>query len=132
MKFLIGLLLGLILGIAGASAFLITAGGGDYFVGASPRVRELEASLREAQQEREWLRGRLSDATQSANRLESRFVGLSARFEALADETGHPQAVAPVAVQAGKAPAPAPAKAVTLPAPLPGAEKQAAPASPAP
>jgi len=130
MKFLIGLLLGLILGIAGASAFLITAGGGDYFVGASPRVRELEASLREAQQEREWLRGRLSDATQSANRLESRFVGLSARFEALADETGHPQAVAPVAVQADKAPAPA--KAVTLPAPLPGAEKQAAPASPAP
>jgi len=51
-KFLIGLLLGLILGVAGASAFLITAGGGDYFVGASPRVRELEASLREADQER--------------------------------------------------------------------------------
>ncbi len=59
-KFLIGLLLGLILGAAGASGFLITAGGGASFVGASPRVRELEASLREGQQERQWLRGRLS------------------------------------------------------------------------
>lgn len=82
-KFLIGLLLGLILGVAGASAFLITAGGGDYFVGASPRVRELEASLREADQERQWLRGRLSEATETGNRLESRFVSLAARFEAL-------------------------------------------------
>jgi hypothetical protein len=82
-KFLIGLLLGLILGVAGASAFLITAGGGDYFVGASPRVRELEASLREADQERQWLRGRLSEATEMGNRLESRFITLAARFEAL-------------------------------------------------
>lgn len=82
-KFLIGLLLGLILGIGGASAFLITAGGGDYFVGASPRVRELEASLREADQERQWLRGRLSEATQMGSRLESRFISLAARFEAL-------------------------------------------------
>jgi hypothetical protein len=82
-KFLIGLLLGLILGIGGASAFLITAGGGDYFVGASPRVRELEASLREADQERQWLRGRLGEATQLGSRLESRFISLAARFEAL-------------------------------------------------
>ena len=82
-KFLIGLLLGLILGIGGAAAFLITAGGGDYFVGASPRVRELEASLREAEQERQWLRGRLSEATEMGNRLESRFIGLATRFEAI-------------------------------------------------
>ncbi|MFP6664302.1 MAG: hypothetical protein VCC00_08900 [Deltaproteobacteria bacterium] len=95
-KFLIGLLLGLILGAAGASGFLITAGGGDYFVGASPRVRELEASLREGQQERQWLRGRLSDATESASRLESRFLGLAARFEVLSDESSHPEVVARV------------------------------------
>jgi len=91
-KFLIGLLLGLILGVAGASAFLITAGGGDYFVGASPRVRELEASLREADQERQWLRGRLSEATEMGNRLESRFITLAARFEALG---GKPAATVP-------------------------------------
>lgn len=98
-KFLIGLLLGLILGVAGASAFLITAGGGDYFVGASPRVRELEASLREADQERQWLRGRLSEATEMGNRLESRFITLAARFEALggkpADTVPSPDAKLP-------------------------------------
>jgi len=82
-KFLIGLLLGLILGAAGAFAFLLTAGGADYFVGASPHVRKLEASLREADQERQWLRGRLSEATEMGNRLESRFITLAARFEAL-------------------------------------------------
>lgn len=92
-KFLIGLLLGLILGIGGASAFLITAGGGDYLVGTSPRVRELEASLREAQQERQWLRGRLSEASELSNRLESRFLALAAKFEALANDTGHPTAL---------------------------------------
>lgn len=127
MKFLIGLLLGLILGIAGASGFLITAGGGDYFVGASPRVRELEASLREADKEREWLRGRLSEATQLANRLESRFLGLAARFETLADETGHPETVGTAQAPRASASAPA-AGARAKPAPLPAV----APSKPAP
>ncbi|MEO2169604.1 MAG: hypothetical protein ABGY42_16095 [bacterium] len=120
-KFLIGLLLGLILGAAGASGFLITAGGGDYFVGASPRVRELEASLREGQQERQWLRGRLSAATESASRLESRFLGLAARFEALSDETGHPEAVAP-ALSATDRPT------AKLPVPVPAPEPSTPPA----
>jgi hypothetical protein len=122
-KFLIGLLLGLILGAAGASGFLITAGGGDYFVGASPRVRELEASLREGRQERQWLRGRLSEATESASRLESRFLGLAARFEVLSDEAGYPEEVLPLLPTATR-------PAAMPPAAVPDAEAKTAPDTP--
>ena len=129
-KFLIGLLLGLILGVAGASAFLITAGGGDYFVGASPRVRELEASLREADQERQWLRGRLSEATETGNRLESRFVSLAARFEALGG-TGvipppGPATATPIPSKAAPQPATAP-KNQAAPNDLPSTQPTASP-----
>ena len=140
-KFLIGLLLGLILGVAGASAFLITAGGGDYFVGASPRVRELEASLREADQERQWLRGRLSEATEMGNRLESRFITLAARFEALggkpADTVPSPDAKLPKTAPTtppsrtkplAKPVAPTAAPAA-VPAAAPAAQRPAAPPS---
>ncbi|MDG2308879.1 MAG: hypothetical protein P8R42_30215 [Candidatus Binatia bacterium] len=79
-KFIMGLLLGLILGIGGTAVFLISAGGGDYLVVTSPRVRELETSLKQADQEREWLRGQLRDSNQILVKLESRFVALATRF----------------------------------------------------
>ncbi|HYC21172.1 MAG TPA: hypothetical protein VEI94_00640 [Candidatus Bathyarchaeia archaeon] len=87
-RFVIGLLLGLLLGIAGTSAFLITAGGGDYLISSSPRVRELEATLKEAEKEREGLSKRLDQFTDMTTRLESRFIALGARFEALAKQAG--------------------------------------------
>lgn len=86
-KFIMGLLLGLILGIGGTAAFLISAGGGDYLVVTSPRVRELEASLKQGDQEREWLRGQLRDSSQMLVKLESRFIGLATRFEDLGSHT---------------------------------------------
>ncbi|MBM4269512.1 MAG: hypothetical protein FJ144_23400 [Deltaproteobacteria bacterium] len=82
-KFIMGLLLGLILGIGGTAAFLITAQGGDYLVATSPRVRELEATLKQGDSEREWLRHQLRESSDSLTRLESRFVGLSERFDRL-------------------------------------------------
>lgn len=85
-KFIIGLLLGLILGIGGTAAFLISAGGGDYLVSTSPRVRELETSLKQADQEREWLRGQLRDSNEILVKLESRFVALATRFEDLGSQ----------------------------------------------
>lgn len=85
-KFIMGFLLGAILGIGGTSAFLISAHGGDYLMAASPRVRELEASLKQADQEREWLRGQLRDSGEVVTKLESRFVALATRFE---DLTSH-------------------------------------------
>lgn len=83
-RFLIGLLLGALLGIGGTAAFLIAYGGGDYLVSTSPRVRELEAQLRDAEVERDWLKGQLREATDLVQRLESRFDGLAVRFERLA------------------------------------------------
>lgn len=82
-RFLIGLLLGALLGIGGTSAFLIVYGGGDYLVSTSPRVRELEAALRHSDEDREWLKSRLREATEVTHRLESRFESLAARFEGL-------------------------------------------------
>lgn len=100
-RFIIGLLLGLLLGIGGTAAFLITAGGGDYLIVSSPRVRELEASLKNVDQDRQWLRTRLDEANESLAKLESRFSGLAARFESMAGAAG--------ATASGDAPAPSPA-----------------------
>ncbi len=135
-KFLIGLLLGLILGAAGAFAFLLTAGGADYFVGASPHVRKLEASLREADQERQWLRGRLSEATEMGNRLESRFITLAARFEALGgkpvDTIQSPDAQLPkTAATAPTSPTKPVAKPVAKPLAKPAAPTAPSAAAPA-
>ena len=98
MKFLIGLLLGILVGTAGTAAFLITAGGGDYLVVSSPRVRELEATLRQAERERDGLTKRVDEFASHMAKLESRFISLGARFEGLtgsaparpADATGTP------------------------------------------
>jgi hypothetical protein len=87
-RFIIGLLLGLLIGIGGTAAFLITAGGGDYLIVSSPRVRELEATLKNVDQDRQWLRSRLNEANDALAKLESRFSGLAARFEAMSGDLG--------------------------------------------
>lgn len=87
-RFIIGLLLGLLIGIGGTAAFLITAGGGDYLIVASPRVKELEGALKNVDQDRQWLRSRLAEANDSLAKLESRFSGLAARFESMAATPG--------------------------------------------
>ena len=46
MRFLIGLLLGMLVGIGGTAFFLTTGKGGDYLIGSSPRVLEMEARLK--------------------------------------------------------------------------------------
>lgn len=118
-RFIIGLLLGLLLGIGGTAAFLITAGGGDYLVATSPRVRELEASLKSADQDRDWLRKRLAEANDVTSRLETRFVALSSRFEQLvsgASGEGRPPVGQPREAATGGAPvasAPAPVAPAT-------------------
>ena len=87
-RFIIGLLLGLLIGIGGPAAFLITAGGGDYLIVARPRVKELEGALKNVDQDRQWLRSRLAEANDSLAKLESRFSGLAARFESMAATPG--------------------------------------------
>ena len=89
-RFLVGLLLGALVGIAGTAAFLIVYGGGDYLVSTSPRVKQLEAQLGSADEDRDWLKARLRDATETTHRLESRFDALAARFERLASGSLEP------------------------------------------
>jgi hypothetical protein len=85
-RFVIGHLLGLLLGIAATSAFLITAGGGDYLISSSPHVRDLEATVKEADKDRQLMSKRLDQFTDMATRLESRFIALQARFDSLAKQ----------------------------------------------
>jgi len=114
-RFLIGLLLGLLLGIGGTAAFLITAGGGDYLVVSSPRVRELEASLKNVDQDRAWLRDRLGEANDAMAKLESRFSALAARFEALSDQVARGDEDAPPADSSSAAPTPRATPAAAVP-----------------
>lgn len=124
-KFIMGLLLGLILGIGGTAAFLISAGGGDYLVVTSPRVRELETSLKQADQEREWLRGQLKNSSEVLVKLESRFIALATRFEDLGSHTatllGAPPKPAPSASSDAAAAEPEP---TAEPAPAATAEPE--------
>jgi hypothetical protein len=119
-KFVVGLLLGLILGAVGAAGFLVTAGGGDYLVVSSPHVRELQGSLREADRERDWLREQLRASTDAVTRLESRFLGLATRFEDLNERTRSQASAPPVADPPTALPTPTPRPTSTvLPSPTP-------------
>jgi len=111
-KFIMGLLLGLILGIGGTAAFLISAQGGDYLVATSPRVRELESSLKQADQERQWLRGQLRESNDVLTKLESRFIALATRFEDLGSHAATLFGAPPAADDAASSPK-------TEPSPLP-------------
>lgn len=84
-RFFIGLLIGLLVGIGGTAAFLITARGGDFLVESSPRVRELEGALVQAEKERAWMSKRLDEFTELVTKLESRFAALAGRFELLSE-----------------------------------------------
>jgi hypothetical protein len=101
-KFVIGLLLGLLIGIGGTAAFLITAGGGDYLILSSPRVKELEGALKNVDQDRQWLRSRLDEANDALAKLESRFSGLAARFVGMAAGQAGAGAAAPAAAPAAE------------------------------
>jgi hypothetical protein len=120
-RFVMGLLLGLLAGIAGTAAFLITAQGGDYLIVSSPRVRELEATLKHAEQDREWMRKRLQDSNELLEKLRGRFETLASRFEELGQRAAQapPSSVsAPAPERDGRsAPATPPDASDPVPAP---------------
>jgi hypothetical protein len=109
-RFVIGLLLGAIVGIAGTAAFLVVYGGADYLVSTSPKLRQLEAELSRSDEDREWLKSRLRDATDVTHRLEARFEALAARFERLGSTGSEPpppaRTAAPTAAVQDGAPIP--------------------------
>ncbi len=79
MRFLIGLLLGIILGIGAAAFFLTTGKGGDYLIGTSPRVVAMEERLKGFEADRDSFRKRLAEADAALARVEARIGTLGAR-----------------------------------------------------
>lgn len=86
LRFLFGLLLGMIIGGA-ATAFFLSSGGGDYLIATSPRMRQLEEDLRKSDQEREYMVKRLEDFAALMEKMEVKFVELEKRFEDVLEES---------------------------------------------
>src|SRR3954468_611000 len=82
LKVLFAFLLGLILGAIG-TGFLVTSGAGNYLIAANPRVQELEAKIREAEDQRAFVTRRLEDVAHTTERMASRFEELSEKFATL-------------------------------------------------
>lgn len=79
MRFLIGLLLGIILGIGAAAFFLTTGKGGDYLIGTSPRVVAMEERLKAFEADRDSFRKRLAEADAALARVEARVGSMTGR-----------------------------------------------------
>ena len=78
----IGLLLGIIIG-ATATTYFFSTGGGDYFVGSSPRVRHLEEELSRAGQQQDRLTKKLEDAATVIEKMSTKFTDLEQRVQTL-------------------------------------------------
>lgn len=79
MRFLIGLLLGMILGIGATAFFLTTGKGGDYLIFSSPRALEMEARLKASESDRDSFRKRLAEADAALARIEARLGAVGSR-----------------------------------------------------
>jgi hypothetical protein len=81
-RFLLGLLLGFILGAAGVG-YLVQSGAGDLIVRRTEAVQDLQRRLGEVEQERDQLGRRLEEVSTRAGRMESAFNELEHRFREL-------------------------------------------------
>jgi hypothetical protein len=91
LKVLFGFLLGFVLGAIG-TGFLVTSGAGNYLIEANPRVQELEAKIREADDQRAFVTRRLEEVAHVTEKMASRFEELQDRFDSL--QRGRPEPVA--------------------------------------
>jgi len=82
LRFLIGLLLGVIVG-AGGTAYFFSTGGGDHLISTSPRVRHLEEDLRRVSQEREQIEKKLAETTARIEKMTAAFSDLERRLQKL-------------------------------------------------
>jgi hypothetical protein len=81
-RFFLGLLLGIIAGVAG-TAYFFSMSGGDYLLVSSARVLRLEEDLRRVVQEREQITRKLEEATGVIENITTRFTDLERRFHTL-------------------------------------------------
>ena len=103
LRFLFGLLLGIVIGGA-ATAFFLSSGGGDYLIATSPRVGQLEEDLRKSDQERQYLAKKLEDFAALMEKMEARFVDLEKRFETVLEESRKNAEESPAAEQSEPSP----------------------------
>jgi hypothetical protein len=103
LKVLVGFLLGFILGVAGA-VFMVTSGAGNYIIAANPRVQELEAKIRELEDQRTFMARRLEDVAGRSEQMARRFEELVARFEAVTRAQSSPGREAPAVEPSTDAP----------------------------
>jgi len=82
MRLLLALLVGVALG-AGGVLYLIRSGAGDFLVGRSERVEDLERQLRDGELQRDQLGRQLNDVVSRAGRMEAAFADLERRFHDL-------------------------------------------------
>jgi hypothetical protein len=75
LRFLIGLLIGTIVGVVG-TAYFFSTGGGDYLIASSPRVRHLEEALNRANQELERMAKKLEEAAATIEKVSAKFAEL--------------------------------------------------------
>ena len=107
LKILFAFLLGFVLGAVGAG-FLVTSPAGNYLIApviaANPRVQELEAKVRAADDQRASVSRQLDRMTDRLEQMGQRFEDLQRRFESMQRPiAGERQAPA----AAGEAPSPA-------------------------
>ncbi len=82
-RFVLGLLLGIILGSGGTAYFFSVAGGGDYLLTSSQRVSKLEQELQRVSQERDFVTKKLEDTTNRVQEIANKFETLERRFRAI-------------------------------------------------
>jgi hypothetical protein len=105
LRFVFGLLVGVIIGAVGTTYFFST-GGGDHLVATSPRVLRLEEDLRRVTQEREQVARKLEDTTVLIEKMTTKFADLERRFQALEGTTRKPATEGTREEQHGEAPGP--------------------------
>ena len=81
-RFLFGLLVGAIVGVAG-TAYFFSMGGGDYLLVSSMRVNRLEHDLQRVTQEREQVVKKLEETTAMVEKMATKFTELERRFQTL-------------------------------------------------
>ena len=90
LRFLFGLLVGVLVGVGG-TAYFFSSGGGDYLINSSPRVLRLEEDLRRLMQEREQLTKEQKEAVERVeDKIGARLKDLESRFQKLESPTQKP------------------------------------------
>jgi len=83
LRFLFGLLVGVLVGIGG-TAYFFSSGGGDHLINSSPRLFRLEEDLRRLMQEREQFAKEQTEAVERVeDKIDTRLKDLESRFQKL-------------------------------------------------